>query len=139
MEGNFVEDPKLNEKISRVIEELRDEIISRFRPKSIIITGSFGKGEARVVEENGKLKFLSDCEVILIPYKWVFSRKKLEEFEHEFYKRTGLKVEIWGFTPTIYLCIPFMNKRMKPLIANYDLKYGSKVIYGKNYLEKIPE
>lgn len=139
MEEKFVEDPKLNEKISRVIEELRDEIVSRFRPKSIIITGSFGKGEARVVEENGKLKFLSDCEVILIPYKWVFSRKKLEEFEHEFYKMTGLKVEIWGFTPTIYLCIPFMNKRMKPLIANYDLKYGSKVIYGKNYLEKIPE
>ena len=64
--------------------------------------------------------------------------EKLDEFELDFYKRTGLKVEIWGFTPTIYLCIPFLNKKMKPTIANYDLKYGSKVIYGKNYLEKIP-
>jgi hypothetical protein len=138
MEMKYVEDPKLNERVAKVIEELKEEIVSRFRPKSIIITGSFGRGEAKVVEEGGKLKFLSDCEVILIPYKWIFSRKKLDEFEREFYERTGLKVEIWGFAPTIYLCIPFLNKRMKPLIVYYDLKYGSKVVYGKNYLEKIP-
>jgi hypothetical protein len=138
MEMKYVEDPKLNERVAKVIEELKEEVITRFRPKSIIITGSFGRGEAKVVEEGGKLKFLSDCEVILIPYKWIFSRRKLDEFEREFYERTGLKVEIWGFAPTIYLCIPFLSKKMKPLIANYDLKYGSKVVYGKNYLEKIP-
>jgi len=133
-----VEDPKINEKVAEIIEELKNEIISRFSPKSIIISGSFGRGEATVIEENGRLKFLSDCEVILIPYKWVFNRRRLDEFEEEFYRRTGLKIEIWGFTPTIYLLVPFMRKRIKPSIANYDLKYGSKVIYGKNYLEKIP-
>jgi hypothetical protein len=138
MNDKYVEDPRLNEKVVEIIDELREEIISRFRPKSIIVTGSFGRGEATVVEEDGKLNFLSDCEIILIPYKWIFSRKKLDEFEQDFYGRTGLKVEIWGFTPTIYLCIPFLNKRMKPLITYYDLKYGSKVVYGKNYLEKIP-
>ena len=134
----YVEDPKINEKVAEIIEELKNEIISRFSPKSIIISGSFGRGEATVIEENGRLKFLSDCEVILIPYKWVFNRRRLDEFEEEFYRRTGLKIEIWGFTPTIYLLVPFMRKRIKPSIANYDLKYGSKVIYGKNYLEKIP-
>jgi hypothetical protein len=134
----YVANPELNEKVAEIIEELREEIVSRFRPKSIIITGSFGRGEAKVVEEDGKLRFLSDCEVILIPYKWIFSRRKLDEFERGFYERTGLKVEIWGFAPTIYLCIPLLSKKMKPLIANYDLKYGSKVVYGKNYLEKIP-
>ncbi|MEM2507143.1 MAG: hypothetical protein QXF61_08900 [Nitrososphaeria archaeon] len=134
----YVEDPKINEKVAEIIEELKNEIISRFSPKSIIISGSFGRGEATVIEENGRLKFLSDCEVILIPYKWVFNRRRLDEFEEEFYRRTGIKIEIWGFTPTIYLLVPFMKKRIKPSIANYDLKYGSKVIYGKNYLEKIP-
>jgi hypothetical protein len=72
----YVEDPKLNEKVAKVIEELKEEIISHLHPESIIITGSFGRGEATVVEEDGKLNFLSDCEVILIPYKWIFSRKK---------------------------------------------------------------
>jgi hypothetical protein len=138
MEVKFVEDPKLNEKVIEVIEELKREIVGRFRPKSIIITGSFGKGEARVVEYGGKLKFLSDCEVILIPYKWIFDRRRLDEFERDFYERTGLKVEIWGFTPTLYLCVPFLNKKMKPLISNYELKYGSKVIYGEDYLKRIP-
>jgi hypothetical protein len=137
-EAKYVEEPRLNEKVNEIIEELKKEIIHNFHPKSIIISGSFGKGEATVIEENGKLKFLSDCEVILIPYSWIFSRKKLYEFEQSFYKKTGLKVDIWGFTPTIHLCIPLLNKKMKPLIANYDLKYGSKVVYGKNYLERIP-
>ena len=138
MEIKYVENPKSNGKVAQVIEELKKEIISRFHPKSIILTGSFGRGEATVIEENGKLKFLSDCEVILIPYKWIFNRKKLDRFEQDFYERTGLKVEIWGFTPTLYLFLPFLNKKIGPTIANYDLKYGSKVIYGKNYLDKIP-
>jgi len=138
VEVKYVENPRLNGKVARVIEELKKEIISRFHPKSIILAGSFGRGEATVIEENGKLKFLSDCEVILIPYKWIFNRRKLEKFEQDFYKKTGLKVGIWGFTPTFYLFLPFLNKKIKPTIANYDLKYGSKVIYGKNYLNKIP-
>jgi len=134
----YVEDSKLNKKVAKIIEELKEEIVHRFHPESIIISGSFGRGEAVVFEENGKLKFLSDCEVILIPYKWIFSRKKLDEFEQEFYRKTGLKVEISGFTPTLYLTLPFLKNKIKPTIANYDLKYGSKVIYGKNYLDKIP-
>ena len=106
----YVENPKINEKVAKIIGELKDELVSQFHPKSIIISGSFGKGEATVIEENGKLKFLSDCEVILIPYKWIFNRGKLEKFEQNFYKRTGLKVEIWGFTLTLYLFLPFLSK-----------------------------
>ena len=138
MEVKYVENPKINEKVAKIIEGLKDELVSQFHPKSIIISGSFGRGEATVIEENGKLKFLSDCEVILIPYKWIFNREKLEKFEQNFYKKTGLKVEIWGFTPTLYLFLPFLSKKIRPTIANYDLKYGSKVIHGKNYLDKIP-
>jgi len=37
------------------------------------------------------------------------------------------------------LLFPFLNKRIKPTIASYELKYGSKVIYGKDYLKKIPD
>jgi len=132
MEMKYVEDPKLNEKVAEIIEELKNEIISHFHPKSIILSGSFGRGEATVIEENGKLNFLSDCEILLVPYKWIFSRKKLDEFEQNFYRRTGLKVEIWGLFPCALT-------RAKPTIANYDLKHGSKILYGKNYLEKIPD
>lgn len=138
MEMKYVEDPRINKRVAKVIEELKEEIISRFHPKSIILTGSFGGGEATVFDENGKLKFLSDCEIILIPYRWMFNRKELDEFQRYFYEKTGLKVEIWGFTQTFYLFLPFMRRNVKPTIANYDLKYGSRIFYGKNYLERIP-
>ncbi|MCX8000237.1 MAG: hypothetical protein N3A69_15005, partial [Leptospiraceae bacterium] len=131
----FTLNKEVNEKVLEIIEEIEKELI-RLNPKSIILTGSFGKGEAVVFEENGKLKFLSDCEVLLIPYKWIFSRKKLNYIEEKFYQEYGLKLEIWGFTETIYFYFPSL---IKPSIRLYELKYGSKVIYGKNYLEKIPE
>lgn len=139
MEMKYVEDSKTNEKVTETIRELKREMVSRFHPKSIIITGSFGKGEATVFEEGGKIKFLSDCEVLVIPYKWLFNRGKIEVFERDFYRRTGLKVEIWGFIPTLYLLLPFLSKKMCPTIANYDLRYGSKVIHGKDYLERLSD
>ena len=138
-EMKFVENPIMNEKVVEIVETLKEEIISNFHPKSIILSGSFGRGEATVSEENGKLKFLSDCEIIIIPYKYIFNRGKINEFEQDFYKGTGLKVEIWGATSTLYFLLPYLNKKMKPTMANYDLKYGSKVIYGKNYLGRMPD
>lgn len=138
-EIKFVENPKVNKKVVKIVETLKEGIISNFHPKSIILSGSFGKGEVTVIEDSGDLRFLSDCEVIIIPYRYIFNRSKVDEFELNFYERTGLKVGIWGATLGFYLLIPFMNKKMKPTMDNYDLKYGSKVIYGKNYLDKLPD
>ena len=137
-EMKFVEDPKVNIEVIKIVERLKEGIASNFHPKSIILSGSFGRGEATVIEENGKLKFLSDCEITIIPYKYIFGRSKIDEFESNFYVRTSLKVGIWGATLSFYLLIPFMNKKLKPTMENYDLKYGSKVIYGKDYLGRIP-
>lgn len=135
----YVQDERLNEKVAEVIEDLKEEIISNFHPQSIILSGSFGRGEVTVSEKNGKLKFLSDCEIIIIPYWHIFNRRKIEEFELNFYERTGLKIEIWGATLSFYLLLPFLNKKIKPTMANYDLKYGSKVLCGENYLERMPD
>ena len=137
-EMKFVENNRINNEVVKIVEELKDEIISNFHPKSIILSGSFGRGEATAFEENRKLKFLSDCEITIIPYKYVFSRNKIDEFESHFYERTDLKVGIWGATHSFFLITPFITKKLKPTIWNYDLKYGSQVIYGKDYLKKIP-
>ena len=134
----FVENNRINNEVVKIVEELKKGIISNFYPKSIILSGSFGRGEATAFEENGKLKFLSDCEITIMPYRYIFSRSKIDEFESKFYERTGLKVGIWGATHSFYLITPFLNKKMKPTMENYDLKYGSQVIYGKDYFWRIP-
>jgi len=140
MDIRLDKDQKVNKIVTNITEKLKEEIISLFHPKSIILFGSFGKGEISVYEKNGEIKFLSDCDVIIVPYRltWLFNRKGLYKFEQDFYKRTGLKVDIRGATLTFVFSFPFLIKWMIPTIAIYDLKYASKVIHGKNYLERIP-
>lgn len=138
-EMKFVENQRVNKKVVEIVETLKEGIISNFHPKSIILSGSFGKGEVTVIEDSGDLRFLSDCEVIIIPNKYVFNRDKIEQFSEIFYEKTNLKAGISGVILSVYLLFPFLNRKLEPTMENYDLKYGSKVIYGKNYLERIPD
>jgi hypothetical protein len=134
----FVENPEVNKKVVKIVEALKEEIISHFNPKSIILSGSFGKGEATVIENSGCLRFLSDCEVIIISNKTIFNQDKIKLFSKKNYEKTSLKVVMGGVVMGVYLQLPFLSRKLKPTMENYDLKYGSKVIYGKDYLEKIP-
>lgn len=135
----FVENPEVNKKVVKIVEALKEEIICHFNPKSIILSGSFGKGEATVIENSGCLRFLSDCEVIIISNKTIFNQDKIKLFSKKNYEKTSLKVVMGGVVMGVYLQLPFLSRKLKPTMENYDLKYGSKVIYGKDYLEKIPE
>lgn len=139
MEGlKFTKNPVINEKVTEIIELLKNELIYHFNPKSIILTGSFARQEATIIEEDGKLKFLSDCEIIIISNQDVFGKKK-KKFTSQFYKRTGLKVSLSGTILMFNLYLPFLRKNMEARIDYYDLKYGSKVIYGKDYLKELPD
>jgi len=131
-------DPEIERKVNKIVETIKDEIIRSVHPKSIILKGSFGRGEASVVEDDGKLKFLSDCEVIVIPKKRI-KRGELSRLSRELTQRTGLKVEIAGIELELKFCLPLhLWNRIPPTIDNYELKRGSKVIYGENFLERLP-
>lgn len=134
----FIQDIKLNKYISGIVNNLRDELIFNFHPKSIILTGSFGRGEATVTKSGSNIKFLSDCEVIIIPNRHIFDQEIIRTFCSNFYHKTNLEIALSGVLVSIYLSSPFLSGCLKPTIGNYDLKYGSKVIYGINYLDRIP-
>ena len=51
--------------VDRIMADIVAEIASHFRPRSIIMTGGFGRDEASVIDYGGKLKFLSDCEILI--------------------------------------------------------------------------
>ena len=131
--------PAIEEKVDGVISQITDEIVARLHPKSIILIGSFGRGEATVVLDDGKLEYLSDCDVIIISNR-LLSKKASERLASELTRETGLEVGISG----IELSISFMLSRIfpgiwKPSIDSYEMKYGSRVIYGENYLDRIPD
>ncbi len=135
----FVQDPRLNNDVANIINDLKEQLILNFRPKSIILIGSFGRGEATVIQSGCNLKFLSDCEVLIVPNNHLFDQMAIKKFCYDFFKKTGLEITIGGVLISLYLSSSFFTKRLRPTIGNIDLKYGSKVIYGFNYLNQIPD
>jgi hypothetical protein len=131
-------DPEIERKVNEIIEIIKNEIVRSIHPKSIILKGSFGRGEITVVENNNELKFLSDCEIIVIPNKRI-KRGELSRLSSKFTRKTGLKVEITDLELELKFCIALhLWNRISSTIDNYESKHGSKVIYGENFLEKLP-
>lgn len=135
----YAADPVINDHVARVVEALKQELIARFHPRSIILAGSLGRGEATVATRNGAFELLSDAEVILIPNWSVLSRRKLRSFSDEFWREHGLKASISGIIPTLQLALPVIARGTRPTIDKYDLRYGSRVIYGADNLRRIGE
>ena len=130
-------DYELEKKVNEVIELIKNEIIDHAHPKSIIIKGSFGKGEITVLNED-QLKFLSDCEIVIKNNR--FNACDLSKLAQCLSQKTGLSIEIGDIELELKFCL-FLNlkSRILPTIDNYELEYGSKVIYGENFLSSMPK
>jgi len=131
-------DARAKEKIREVVEVIKEEIIRELQPKSIFLKGSFGRDEVSVKFDNDLVIFLSDYEVIVIPNRSI-KRQKVKKLSENLTKKLGLKVEIATIEPELKFCITTrLWNKILPTIENYELKYGSKVIYGENFLERLP-
>lgn len=125
--------------VDDIISNVTAQLVSHFRPRSIILAGSFGRGEASIGNYRGKLEFLSDCEVVLVANRYLSTQrinKKLstviaQENMPKFVIRSSIALPV-------YSLIPLRSFLWKPNVWNYDLKYGSRTVYGQNYLEKMP-
>jgi len=142
MEVRLAENKVVNKAIENIKKQIVDAIVREFDPKSILFIGSFGTNEVAAIMNEEKLKFLSDCEVCIVPNKPI-SKGSTEKIKSSLSKVTGLELVI-AINPVLkvysYLSIPrFISRKIwKPSTQKFDLKYGSKVIYGENCLQKIP-
>lgn len=138
---SVLNDSEVDKKIDEIIERITYEILSHLNPQSIILIGSFGRGEATVMGNGEEVKFLSDCEIVLILRGYILrgTFEKVKRLSRDISQKTGLEVAFSGVMLSIYSLFPPLFRTLKPTIGIYDLKYGSRLIYGKNYLEKIPD
>ena len=125
--------PLVEAKVEEVLEKIKDDVVRRFKPKSIILHGSFGRGEGAVIVNNGNLTFLSDFEITVVTPKHI--GKDLEILAFEVGKEICAAIGLWRNKPGKYNSY----RVRKPTIENYELKYGSRIVYGENYLDKIPD
>jgi hypothetical protein len=137
---NYVKRVKfLTDKIS---EELLPEILEEFKPTSVILKGSFGRGEPSFIEDsNGVITFFSDYEIELISLRFLLYRLKGQKLKNTGLKvanKYNIKIDIGGLKFSLFqLCTP-LYWTLKPTVANYDIKYGSILLYGEDVRKKIP-
>ena len=132
-----------NAQVDSIVADIINEIVARLHPRAVIIAGGFGRGEASVIEEDNRLRFLSDCEITLVSGKRI-SRKAINCLIADIYQRTSLEVVLHNsIMLLIFSSFPWLKrlfgKLWKPSILHYDLKHGAMVVFGENVLKKIPD
>jgi hypothetical protein len=134
----FTNDPRVDERVNKIVAYIIERIVTLFHPRSIMLCGSFGRGEVTAIVHGDNLQFLSDCDINLVTIRSV-PRTKIAELVHEVKNKYGLNLQIDSIKLNIFLIIPLISRFLRPTTKNYDIKYGTIVIYGKSYLDRIPE
>lgn len=107
---------------------------------SIVLTGSFGRGEPTYfTESNGELKLKSDVEIALI-YPNLFQKKQIQRLMHnvsaEFEENLNLMpLNENRVRKTYNFNFSFRVPKYKTIFT-YDFFNGSKTIWGRNFLKE---
>jgi len=126
--------------VDDIMTDTTAQLVSNFHPRSIILAGSFARGEATILSQGGELRFLSDCEIVLVANKYISSHQITKKLDSVTAQESTPKLVIRSsIALPIYSLIPLASILWKPTIWNYDLKYGSRTLYGENYIEKMPD
>lgn len=133
---------KVDKIINSHIELIVKRIVATFNPVSIIVSGSFGKGEGSVyLRDDDKLIYLSDYEIIIVQDKPIL-KSKLKELSKSLSKSISADVELYH-NFTFKYTLPFLKRffyRENFLQLNvYERRYSCKVIYGEDLITKLPQ
>ena len=123
---------KLNNDITIIVNEVLEITICAV--KAIILYGSYGRGEgAFYSDENGNIHTYNDYDLILVVDDFIESIK-INQIAHSLEEKLDVKwIDISQKKKS-------KLKNLKLTIFNYDLKYGSRVIYGdKEILDNVPK
>src|SRR3990172_2872034 len=140
--GRFTasENPDVEESVESHLSRIVEGICERVDPLSVILRGSFGRGEGSVLAEDSGLTFLSDYEISVVSGS-ALHRRILRELSEEATLCLGVKTEItWMRRGRI------LNNRSNnlaytsdlPNIATYELRHGSQTLYGRDLLAQAP-
>ncbi len=133
-------DEKINEKISNQLSTIVNAILEykdEFGVISIILTGGFGREEGSVIIKDEKVMPLNDYDIMLVSKKYphLFNKAKISLLSMHISKDITDKI---GITTDI---LPIFYDKLKKLpnsIFNYETKYGSKILWGKNVINEMP-
>ena len=122
-------DTQIEKDLHLIIDGIRKSVSEL---TAIILVGGFGRGEGSVRIINGTVKPLNDYDLVVVSEDYTKSHA-LSKLSKRLAQKIGIDfVDIGLLSPR---ALSFLS----PAIFSYDLKYGSRVIYGDpNVLEQIP-
>lgn len=125
--------------VDNLVDHIISVVVASVDPLSIVLGGSFGRGEATIEFNDGKINILSDFEVGVI-CKDPRKRRTFSEISDRIKKEKGVEVSFFWISPK-------RLKFMKPnslcffsyplTIFMYELIFGSKTIYGEKIIESL--
>ena len=124
----------MNKQIERFSFEFDylSKLLISLDPVSIILYGSFGRGEGAIYSSKKEDKLLNDIDILLIVKKKI-SINTIEKIKNKLLEK--IDIEWIDITQKTKLDLKYSNKS----IFNYDLKYHSTILYGDmNILNLIP-
>jgi hypothetical protein len=131
----FKKEEKVEQHIYGLLSKVVDMIIADINPESIVLSGSFGRGEGTAYLENGRVVIDSDFEIGCV-CKDYSRRMKIFSLENRLRKDFDIEITLNFFLPRRFTSRDSSNlssSRSILTIDQFDLLYGSKFIYGKDY------
>ncbi len=139
-----------DKKVEEDLKKIKDILIRELNPRSIILFGSFGKGEGSFRIRDGKVEILNDYDFYVVVDKNVGEKKidgvsikcansidvgGLEFIEHPFERYDAKR-----FFHVDVRCIRYDKiETLWKTQRTFELKNGGMVVYGENVLGKIPD
>jgi len=134
------DNPIIDQVIQGHMQRIVTEITSRMKPDSIILRGSFGRGEGSVMMRDGNLHFLSDYEID-VTTKSPFYRSLFARLTKELSEEFGMPAGIRWMRPDCLIrdrIGPFPIGEAKATISLYEFRYGSQVLWGRDLFSLSP-
>lgn len=132
----YVYDDAANRRLADLLNSLTEDLVERLNPRAVLLTGSLGRGEGSAELRDGDLVPLSDCELVILPLTPA-KKRTAEQIITPYSNHHEIDIDVSGVVKSLQLLTPLV-RRMQPTIDNYDLRYGSTLLHGRDYRESIP-
>lgn len=135
-------DKKIDTKIQQDMDTICEEILKNSTPISILLTGSFGRGEGSVLVIDHEIIPLRDYDILVVMEE-TLPERVLKDIEGKIYDRLGYsrpetrEFLFSDFAITVYQTTPG-NIRSYANVGSYEIKTKSTLLYGNEIRDIIP-
>ena len=131
-------DSSVDSYVASIIQVITNRIVSELHPTSVVLSGSFGRGEGTVLVKDGKIHVISDFEVGCVDRNW-FKRWKLRKLELILSEQLEVDLTLNFYMPRRFtkgLTTNLGRQSATLTIDQYELMAASRFIYGPDLRAK---